>query len=103
MAHLLGAHERRIEADDQTTGKVLENFVVAEVLKHADWAATDSSAYHYRRREEVKSKDLDGKVHREQSRACRPLSYPSSSGSLNPTGRFGRAGGEINCLSVLKI
>jgi predicted AAA+ superfamily ATPase len=52
LAHLLGADERRIEADDQVTGKVLENFVVTEVLKHADWAATDSSAYHYRQREE---------------------------------------------------
>lgn len=52
LAHLLGADERRIEADDQVTGKVLENFVVAEVLKHADWAATDSSAYHYRQRED---------------------------------------------------
>ena len=52
LAHLLGADERRIEADDQVTGKVLENFVVTEVLKHADWAATDSSAYHYRRRED---------------------------------------------------
>jgi len=52
LAHLLGADERRIETDDQVTGKVLENFVVTEVLKHADWAATDSSAYHYRQREE---------------------------------------------------
>jgi predicted AAA+ superfamily ATPase len=52
LAHLLGADERRIEADDQVTGKVLENFVVTEVLKHADWAATDSSAYHYRQRED---------------------------------------------------
>ena len=52
LAYLLGADERRIAADDQVTGKVLENFVVAEVLKHADWAATDSSAYHYRQRED---------------------------------------------------
>ncbi len=52
LAYLLGADERRIEADDQIAGKVLENFVVAEVLKHADWAATDSSAYHYRQRED---------------------------------------------------
>ena len=52
LAHLLGADERRIAADDQVTGKMLENFVVAEVLKHADWAATDSSAYHYRQRED---------------------------------------------------
>ena len=52
LAHLLGADERRIEADDQVTGKVLENFVVTEVLKHADWATTDSSAYHYRQRDD---------------------------------------------------
>jgi uncharacterized protein len=52
LAHLLGADERRIAADDQVTGKVLENFVVIEVLKHADWARTDARAYHYRQREE---------------------------------------------------
>jgi predicted AAA+ superfamily ATPase len=52
LAHLLGADERRIAADDQVTGKVLENFVVTEVLKHADWALTDTTAYHYRRRED---------------------------------------------------
>jgi len=52
LAHLLGADERRIAADDQVTGKVLENFVVIEVLKHADWARTDTRAYHYRQREE---------------------------------------------------
>ena len=52
LAHLLGADERRIAADDQVTGKVLENFVVIEVLKHADWARTDARTYHYRPREE---------------------------------------------------
>jgi uncharacterized protein len=52
LTHLLGADERRIAADDQVTGKVLENFVVTEVLKHAAWARTETSAYHYREREE---------------------------------------------------
>jgi len=52
LAHLLGADERRIAADDQITGKVLENFVVIEVLKHADWADIDTTAYHYRQRED---------------------------------------------------
>jgi predicted AAA+ superfamily ATPase len=52
LAHLLGADERRIATDDQVTGKVLENFAVVEVLKHADWARTDTRAYHYRQREE---------------------------------------------------
>jgi predicted AAA+ superfamily ATPase len=45
LAHLLGA-------DDQVTGKVLENFAVTELLKHADWAATNTRAYHYRQRAE---------------------------------------------------
>ena len=52
LAHLLGADERRIAGDDQVTGKLLENFVVTEVLKHADWAQTDTTAHHYRQREE---------------------------------------------------
>jgi len=38
LAHLLGADERRIAGDDQVTGKLLENFVVTEVLKHATGA-----------------------------------------------------------------
>jgi uncharacterized protein len=52
LAHLLGADERRIATDDQVTGKVLENFAVTEVLKHADWAGIDATAYHYRQRED---------------------------------------------------
>ncbi|MGO9249133.1 MAG: ATP-binding protein [Solirubrobacteraceae bacterium] len=52
LAHLLGAGERRIATDDQVTGRALENFVVTEVLKHADWSQIDTTAYHYRQREE---------------------------------------------------
>ena len=52
LAHLLGADERRIANDDQVTGKLLENFVVTEMLKHLDWAATDATPYHYRQRED---------------------------------------------------
>jgi uncharacterized protein len=52
LAHLLGADERRIAADDQVTGKTLENFVVTEIVKHADWAQLDTTVYHYRQREE---------------------------------------------------
>ena len=52
LAHLLGADEHRIAADDQVTGKVIENFVVTEVLKHADWAGIDTTAYHYRQRDD---------------------------------------------------
>jgi uncharacterized protein len=52
LARLLGADERRIAADDQITGKVLENFAVTEVLKHVDWADVETRAYHYRRPDE---------------------------------------------------
>lgn len=52
LAHLLGADEDRITADDRVTGKVLENFVVTEILKHAEWADVATTAYHYRQREE---------------------------------------------------
>ena len=37
LAFLLGADEDRIATDDQVTGKVLENFVVMEVVKHVEW------------------------------------------------------------------
>ena len=48
LAHLLGANDRRIASDDRVTGKILESFVVTEVLKHADWAGTVTSQYHWR-------------------------------------------------------
>ena len=52
LAHLLGADPHRIANDDQVTGKVLENLVVTEILKHAEWANTPTTAYHYRQRDE---------------------------------------------------
>ena len=52
LAHLLSADEKRIAHDDQVTGRVLENFVVTELLKHADWAGTATRSYHYRQRAE---------------------------------------------------
>lgn len=52
LAHLLGADEGRIATDDQVTGKVLENFVVTEILKHSDWSRVEPKAHHYRQREE---------------------------------------------------
>jgi len=42
LAHLLGAGSDRIAHDDQITGKVLENFVAMEIVKHADWSQTDT-------------------------------------------------------------
>lgn len=48
LAYLLGANEDRIRTDDQVTGKVLENFIVMEMVKLAQWAAMDTRLYHYR-------------------------------------------------------
>jgi len=50
LAHLLGANETRLAGDDQLTGKVLENFVTMEVMRHLEWADADANAnlYHYR-------------------------------------------------------
>jgi uncharacterized protein len=48
LAHLLAADERRIATDDQITGKLLENFVAMEIVKHRDWAQTDARIHHYR-------------------------------------------------------
>lgn len=54
LLHLLGADRERLEADDQITGKALENFVAMEVLRLADWAATTPKVFHYRRgRDEI--------------------------------------------------
>jgi predicted AAA+ superfamily ATPase len=54
MAHLLGADDRRIAADDQVTGRIVENFAAMEITKHAEWAAEPVRLYHYQRdREDV--------------------------------------------------
>lgn len=48
LAHLVGANEQRIGADDQVTGKIFETFVAMEIGKHAEWARTQARQYHYR-------------------------------------------------------
>ena len=48
LAHLLGADPERIRDDDQVTGKLLENFVAMEIVKHSQWAETDVRVHHYR-------------------------------------------------------
>jgi len=54
LAALLGADETRIAHDDQLTGKVLENFVAMEILKHLGWSTNRARLYHYQRdREDV--------------------------------------------------
>lgn len=48
LAHLLEADAHRIASDDQVTGRILDNFVTMEVMKHADWADVDTRVHHYR-------------------------------------------------------
>jgi predicted AAA+ superfamily ATPase len=48
LAHLLGANEQRIRTDEQITGKMFENFVAIEIVKHSEWAQTRTRQYHYR-------------------------------------------------------
>lgn len=48
LAHLLAADERRIAEDDQVTGRLVENFVAMELVKHTEWAQTDTRVHHYR-------------------------------------------------------
>ena len=52
LLHLLGADETRLADDDQLTGRVLENFVTMEVMKHLEWADTDARLHHYRRKDD---------------------------------------------------
>jgi predicted AAA+ superfamily ATPase len=49
LADLLGADERRIAQDDQIAGRMLENFVGMELLKHLAVATTRGTLHHYRR------------------------------------------------------
>jgi uncharacterized protein len=54
LLHLLGADEQRLMEDDQVTGKVLENFVAMEIIKHAEWSDLAPRVHHYRRgRDEI--------------------------------------------------
>jgi predicted AAA+ superfamily ATPase len=52
LAHLMGADEQRIAADDHVTGKVVENFAALELIKHAEWASDPVRLYHYQRERE---------------------------------------------------
>jgi uncharacterized protein len=49
LADLLGANDRRIAQDSQVTGRMLENFVGMELVKHLAVAETRATLHHYRR------------------------------------------------------
>jgi len=48
LAYLLRAGAARAAADQAVTGKLFENFVAMEVMKHLAWAEREVRAYHYR-------------------------------------------------------
>lgn len=47
LCYLLGAGESRAITDDQVTGRATENFVAMEILRHQNWANSDTRIYHY--------------------------------------------------------
>lgn len=50
----MGADHERLANDDQVTGKVLENFVAMEILRHAEWSEKAPRLFHYRQaRDEI--------------------------------------------------
>jgi predicted AAA+ superfamily ATPase len=48
MTHLLGANVERISDDSTIFGRLLENFVVAEIIKHCTWSQTSPSPFYMR-------------------------------------------------------
>jgi len=52
LAFLIGVNERRITADGEIAGMMLESFVAMELLRQSDWGAEPVSLYHYRDKEQ---------------------------------------------------
>ena len=59
LAHLLSADESRVESDDQVTGKLFENFVAMEIVRHLAWASVPATAYHYRDPDRRRGGEID--------------------------------------------
>jgi uncharacterized protein len=51
LAHLLGADERGLEEDHTSMGRLLETFVVMELLRQAEWQDKPVRLFHYRDKE----------------------------------------------------
>ncbi|HMM39517.1 MAG TPA: ATP-binding protein [Desulfovibrio sp.] len=47
-AHLAGADVKRLQAEPELSGRLLENFAVAEIMKQATWSDTSVRLYHFR-------------------------------------------------------
>jgi predicted AAA+ superfamily ATPase len=48
LAHLLGVSPDQIHSDEQAVSRILENFVVMEIIKQLPFSAVTAQAYHYR-------------------------------------------------------
>ncbi|HEU5281087.1 MAG TPA: ATP-binding protein [Gammaproteobacteria bacterium] len=48
IASLLDAHQKRIETNGSMLGRLLENFIVAELLKQNSWSKYRTEFYHFR-------------------------------------------------------
>lgn len=59
LAYLLSADESRIASDDQVAGKLFENFVVMEIVRHLTWAAASASAFHFRDPDRRRGGEID--------------------------------------------
>jgi predicted AAA+ superfamily ATPase len=59
LAYLLRADEERIASDDQVTGKVFENFVAMEIVRHLAWAGRSARAFHYRDPDRERGGEID--------------------------------------------
>lgn len=48
LAYLLGADERRIAADGEVAGRLLESFLAMELARQNDWSDAPAQLFHYR-------------------------------------------------------
>jgi len=48
MAYLVGADETRLKTDGSLIGKIMETFVLNELIKLNNWSKTKARIYHYR-------------------------------------------------------
>jgi len=48
LCHLLGLSQTQLDSDTTAAGPILENFIVAEILKQISWAERRARLYHFR-------------------------------------------------------
>lgn len=58
LFHLLGFNLERLMSDLNVFGRVVENFVIVEILKQITWSSTIAKPYHYRTHDGSEEVDL---------------------------------------------